>query len=206
MNSTAANSCCSAHTSADSCCYACLASALTNPQSDGLQRNLFRTNSYVVQELIIKQLWVVQTMDQATCSPIPGLSDIICSPFTYQCYQHCVCRASIFEVISPDDWPTAYSGPAHDENHKLPVLNKIHPLTWEWMHCILAMPQSEIGSIHLTDLTKLMVLMKSNVNSIDQLVTKSIYLNTLFTHARAQRLKVMPWLTTYARPIKPCLT
>ncbi len=39
-----------------------------------------------------------------TCftSAIPGLSDnILCSPVTCQCYQHCPCRANMFEVIPP---------------------------------------------------------------------------------------------------------
>ena len=39
-----------------------------------------------------------------TCftSAIPELSDnIISSPFTCQCYQHCLCRANMFVVIPP---------------------------------------------------------------------------------------------------------
>jgi len=44
------------------------------------------------KELKIKQSWVVQTTDEATCLPIPGLSDIICShnllPFHISMLQH----------------------------------------------------------------------------------------------------------------------
>jgi hypothetical protein len=55
---------------------------------------------------------------------------------------------------------------------------------------MLAMPQSEIGSGHFTNLAKLMASMTSNVKSIDQLVTNSIYLNSSFSYAQAQRLTV----------------
>ena len=68
----------------------------------------------------------------------------------------------------------------------------IHHLTWERTHCILAMPQSEISSSHLTNLTLQMVLNKTSFNSIDQLVTKIIYLNSSSSRAQAQHLTVLP--------------
>jgi len=70
-------------TSADSYCSVCFTSASSDLQYDGIRCNQYRTNSYVVKELVIKQSWAVQTMEVAICLPIPGLSDIICSPFTF---------------------------------------------------------------------------------------------------------------------------
>jgi hypothetical protein len=48
-------------TSADTSYSACFTSASTNAQSDGFQFNLSCITSYVIQELITKQLLVVQT-------------------------------------------------------------------------------------------------------------------------------------------------
>jgi len=112
-------------TSADTSYSACFMSASTNAQSDGFQFNLSCTTSYVIQELITKQLLVVQTMDEATCLPIPDIWHSLL-PWHLSMFQHCLCRASIFEVISPDDWPTAYSGLALKQRNSTSWLRNEH--------------------------------------------------------------------------------
>jgi hypothetical protein len=151
------------------------------------------------KELKIKQLWVVQTTDEATCLPIPGLSDIICSPFTYKCYQHFLCKASIFVVISLDDWPTAYS--VHSRCNEIIGLKRTE-------HCILASSQSEKSAAVIQPTVE--------SNSHDQLLDRlkqchshrliNIHLNSSFSHAPAQRLTVLLWLSHNAQLTKPCLT
>ena len=112
-------------TSADTSCSACFTSASTYAQSDGFQFNLSCTTSYVIQELITKQLLVVQTMDEATCLPIPDIWHSLL-PWHLSMFQHCLCRASIFEVISPDNWPTAYSGLALKQRNSTSWLRNEH--------------------------------------------------------------------------------